>query len=459
MDYNQLSHLVELAKKGKFEAYEKIYSALYKLVYYTVYRITKNDQDTDDVVQETFTKLFINLKTLNNSRAVISYVNKIAYHTALTTIDKSHKNILIDEFADNELEPLEQNTSFLPAEYLESAEKRTHVLEAIDDLNEIQRMTILMFYYEELSIKQIAEIMKTNEDTVSKRLSRARAALKGKLIRYQLMGGVFAFMNKDILTRILQDDAEKFLSERAATQAHNWTQLQGTLSEIGVMEAVGPIGNIQSLAGNATTLAPILRPVAAAIAVAVIAGAGVFVLKDTPKPIEDILSAITDIQTPLAGATGENDSVIIPASPPRDGMSITAPPTVIPNDTPTGGGPTLSGESDIPPLSGDGESATPDSPDNPDTGQKPDEPWISTTDLPVTLEHTVLTYHAGEHPTTETIIAQLGVTAEIEIAEIRLGMLDKIDFDRAGDYGIHIYVTAMSGERLPARAAFIQIID
>ena len=84
----------------------------------------------------------------------------------------------------------EENENFLPEEYALNADKRKLVLEITRKVcTDVQYQTILLYYFSELSIAEIAEIMECLEGTVKNRLSVARQKIKEGVLRYEKKSG------------------------------------------------------------------------------------------------------------------------------------------------------------------------------------------------------------------------------------------------------------------------------
>ncbi|MCL2840886.1 MAG: sigma-70 family RNA polymerase sigma factor [Defluviitaleaceae bacterium] len=208
MDYQMLASLVELAKQGDYEAFAQVYEALSKPVYYASLRITKNEEDAHDVVQETMITLYKHLYTLEDSKAVVAYVNRVAYHHCMHILRKKKH---IDDYVEPDMKNMvSEDEEFLPETYLETKEQRNYLVAYIDALSEPYRIVILMFYYSGFSISQIAKTLGVNEGTVKTRLSRARATLKKKLDADKK--DLRCIVPIPVLTRVLQAHADEIFT-------------------------------------------------------------------------------------------------------------------------------------------------------------------------------------------------------------------------------------------------------
>jgi len=213
LNYNAIANLMEQAKQGYDGAFEGIYKELSRSVYYFALRIVKNQEDAEDVLQETMAALHKNLHSIKNSQAVVAYVNQIAYNQCLRILGKKKPSQTEDE-GDFDIQDIaDDDEEFIPEEYVERQETRAYIISLIDQLSEPLRFVIMLFYYNGLSISQIAETLKVNEGTVKTRLSRARAILKKKLESDEK--GLKCIVPIPILSLILQANASEVFAAEA----------------------------------------------------------------------------------------------------------------------------------------------------------------------------------------------------------------------------------------------------
>ncbi|MFV0401502.1 MAG: RNA polymerase sigma factor [Oscillospiraceae bacterium] len=175
----ELAKLVEQAAQGDADAFARLYALFVQDIYYLGLRITKNETDAADVVQETMISFYKQLGSLGDVRYLRSYVNKIAYRSAIRFINNQKGDIPPEEDA---LEKMPNQTrEFIPEDYLEDTEKRRYIVELVDQLSEGQRSVVTLFYFNDLPIREIAKILEIKESVVRSRLFRAREELRQRL--------------------------------------------------------------------------------------------------------------------------------------------------------------------------------------------------------------------------------------------------------------------------------------
>lgn len=137
-----------------------------KAMYYLAFSIVKNEADAAEVISEAIFRAYKNLDTLKNIQAFKPWILRIVHNTAVEFIRKNSKTISFDE-----VEPIsESNENKFTASL--------SVKEAVKSLKQPYRTVIVLYYYEDLSILQIAKITNATTVTVKQRLSRARKQLR-----------------------------------------------------------------------------------------------------------------------------------------------------------------------------------------------------------------------------------------------------------------------------------------
>lgn len=128
-------------------------------LYWTIRRIVHFHEDADDVLQNTFVKVWQKLDQFQWQSAIYTWMHKIAVNESLLHLRKQKKQFV--DFNDDEKNTLEQR---LTADPLFNGDKAEIELQkAIDDLPEKQRLVFLYRYYEEMSYEQISEILETSK--------------------------------------------------------------------------------------------------------------------------------------------------------------------------------------------------------------------------------------------------------------------------------------------------------
>jgi RNA polymerase sigma factor (sigma-70 family) len=147
-----------LNPKTQNEAFEKLLLAYQKPLYNHIRNITLNHDDTDDVLQNTFIKVFQNLKKFKRESKLFSWMYRIATNEALTFLNqKAKKEGISSETLQNKtIDNLKSDC------YFDGNEIQIKLQKAIVTLPEKQQLVFKMKYFEELKYEQISEILGTS---------------------------------------------------------------------------------------------------------------------------------------------------------------------------------------------------------------------------------------------------------------------------------------------------------
>ncbi len=172
--------LINRIKQSDNSAIMEFYNKFYKEVYYVCYKITENEKDAEDVAQETLIKAIDKIDTLKNPEGLSAWLRTIANNLSINYLKKNRKFDIVDNSEDMGEEIFEENriAKKTPEDIVADKEVTDILTNMINRLPREQRITIFMFYYEELSVKEIAEIMDCSEATVRSRINYARKALR-----------------------------------------------------------------------------------------------------------------------------------------------------------------------------------------------------------------------------------------------------------------------------------------
>jgi len=179
------SELIKRALGGDQHAYAAILDRYRGPISTLIFRMVKNREETEDLVQEAFIKAFNSLASFNEQYAFSTWLYKIAVNNCIDHFRKKRLRVFsIDkpiESKDGELQRELPDTTSAADRHLLNEEKTTLIQDAIDSLPEKYRMSIILRHTEEKSYEEIAEIMQIPLGTVKARIFRAREMLKKKL--------------------------------------------------------------------------------------------------------------------------------------------------------------------------------------------------------------------------------------------------------------------------------------
>ncbi len=205
---------VKLALNGEERGFGYLYEQTYKSKLYLSLQYMKNETDAEDVLQDAYVRAFTNLSSLKNPEHFSSWLGQIVANTAKNALQKKNPILFADvtpDGSEEDFEPEIEDTSIenQPELSYTREETRQMVQEMIDSLSDEQRVSILMYYMDDLSIKEIAEALNCSENTVKSRLNYGRKNLKAKAEDMQKKGyKLYSFAPLLLLLLLLHNDAE-----------------------------------------------------------------------------------------------------------------------------------------------------------------------------------------------------------------------------------------------------------
>ena len=183
-----ISHLVEKIKKGDNKSFEKLYKLTEREVWFTCISFLKNETTAQDIMQETYITAFLKIQSLEKSSQIRSWLNRIAVNKCKNYLKGKGEIQLDDEIFENQ-EIVDERIS-IPEEYISDKAKREIILSIMQEvLSDVQYQTVIMHYFNEMTVDEIAEVFECSRGTVLSRLNYSRAKMKTAIEDYENKSG------------------------------------------------------------------------------------------------------------------------------------------------------------------------------------------------------------------------------------------------------------------------------
>ncbi|MDQ3077152.1 MAG: sigma-70 family RNA polymerase sigma factor [bacterium] len=171
MEYNE-KELIESSQNGNSQAYGQLYDRHIKTIYNFIYYKTRHKETAEDLTSQTFYKALRHMSSVDSSRSFLSWLYKIAHNTVLDhyRVKKNLENI--DDFYD-----LDDGQESVEIE-IDDREEAKKVKKYLDKLSAIERDIVIMRVWQELSYKEIAEIVGKTEASCKMMYSRSLKKLR-----------------------------------------------------------------------------------------------------------------------------------------------------------------------------------------------------------------------------------------------------------------------------------------
>jgi len=161
--------------EGDSSCYTHLVNRYKNLVYSIVLRMLKNEDDAHEVAQDVFVKVYTSLASFKGEAKFSTWIYKIAYHKCLDALKKKKRDfdtVSIDATYEIGLDEVENGL-----EQLETAERKEIINKAILSLKEDYAAILTLYYFQELSLKEITKVVGGTLDNVKIKLYRGRKML------------------------------------------------------------------------------------------------------------------------------------------------------------------------------------------------------------------------------------------------------------------------------------------
>ncbi|MEO1784229.1 sigma-70 family RNA polymerase sigma factor [Thermodesulfobium sp. 4217-1] len=182
------SDLILKIKSGDQVAFRDLYNKYSSYIYTLSYRLSGSAEEAKDLVQEFFIRFYNSVDKFDTNYPFIPWSKKVLTNLYIDKkrVKKEYTSFedLTSEDDDRSFDPVDE--SMLPEDMVVRYENKEAVEKALLKIPEIYRVAIVLFYQEDLSIKEISNILSVDEGTVKMRISRGRKKLYKELSDYEL---------------------------------------------------------------------------------------------------------------------------------------------------------------------------------------------------------------------------------------------------------------------------------
>ena len=299
MEQEKLKELIQKSIQGDRAAQEALVLAVQNKVYYHCKKMLKKEEDAQDATQDVLIAMLTGLDKLREPAAFWGWVNGITANRCRHLLSAPHKEWQIpeDEEGGSLLDSVENlDETLVPETALDNEETRRMILDLVDDLPPEQRMCVLFYYYDEMSVKDIAQAMGTSEGTVKSRLNYARKSIKAGVEEHERKGvklyGVSPIL---LLLYFLRREAESTVLDgtTAAAMAGEALAQAGSAVSGAAATAGGTAAGVSAGTGAAAGIS--VKVVAAVLAGAVVIGGTAVGLASLSSQTEPAASSSPEI--------------------------------------------------------------------------------------------------------------------------------------------------------------------
>lgn len=265
MEKDDIKKLVLQAAQGNKAAFGALYEETGRTVYFSCLKLLGDPQLAEDITQETYLTALQKLGTLAQPENFPAWVNRIGInlckmHFRNNAAPEDNLEEIIEEIPDEGL---------IPEEYVSNDAKRKIIMDIIDTvLTEEQRRSVILYYFDMLTVPEIAEVMNCTTGTVTSRLSAARKKIKEAVLIYEENNNdrLHAAVPVFILSKLLNKEASN-------TVLPKLTVFTGSASAANAVP--DSVTSTKTISGGKVMFSTVKAKVIAGVCAAAVVGGGI----------------------------------------------------------------------------------------------------------------------------------------------------------------------------------------
>ena len=265
MEKDDIKKLVLQAAQGNKAAFGALYEETGRTVYFSCLKLLGDPQLAEDITQETYLTALQKLGTLAQPENFPAWVNRIGInlckmHFRNNDAPEDNSEEIIEEIPDEGL---------IPEEYVSNDAKRKIIMDIIDTvLTEEQRRSVILYYFDMLTVPEIAEVMNCTTGTVTSRLSAARKKIKEAVLIYEENNNdrLHAAVPVFILSKLLNKEASN-------TVLPKLTVFTGSASAANAVP--DSVTSTKTISGGKVMFSTVKAKVIAGVCAAAVVGGGI----------------------------------------------------------------------------------------------------------------------------------------------------------------------------------------
>ena len=286
-----ISHLVEKIKKGDNKSFEKLYKLTEREVWFTCISFLKNETTAQDIMQETYITAFLKIQSLEKSSQIRSWLNRIAVNKCKNYLKGKGEIQLDDEIFENQA--IVDERISIPEEYISDKAKREIILSIMQEvLSDVQYQTVVMHYFNEMTVDEIAEVFECSRGTVLSRLNYSRAKMKTAIEDYENKSGdkLHGVVVVPFFTTIFKEEAKSLAVPNITIKLPNGQTLATSATKGIATGAKSTVSSIVKATATATVKTKVIAVVCGATILAGTSAVGISILagcnaeKEPTKP-------------------------------------------------------------------------------------------------------------------------------------------------------------------------------
>ncbi|PCJ95017.1 MAG: RNA polymerase [Flavobacteriaceae bacterium] len=160
---------------GDTNAYAVLVDRYKDLVFTLAMKMLKSREEAEEIAQDTFLKAYRNLSSFKGDSKFSTWIYRITYNTCLDRLKKQkrqQRTVAIDTFTENEIKTLDN-----ALDIMEQKERKQVIQDCLQLLSKDNAILLTLFYFEELTLREISKIMGGTVNNLKVKLYRGRKQL------------------------------------------------------------------------------------------------------------------------------------------------------------------------------------------------------------------------------------------------------------------------------------------
>ncbi len=324
-DTKKIDELAKKVKKGNKKAFEELYKMTSPKAYFVALQICNDKQEAEDILQESYITALNKISSLERTESFMSWFNRIVANKSKDFLRKKNPELFSEEDG-WVLEGQEDETEeFSPESNVDKEELRTAVMDTVQELNVEKRTCIMMRYFNDMSVNEIAQAMEVPVSTVKNRLFDARKELKALFAKKGITAaysvapfGVISWAYEAAFENV----AQSFDGSALAAKIFSGIAVAGTAASAA---AAGSAATGTGIFAKAVTATTIKKVVSGLIVAGVITGSTVGITSVVKNKKENSLPTTSYTETVDDSSVSEDVNSVINVVQPDAPQEDTAP--------------------------------------------------------------------------------------------------------------------------------------
>ena len=183
-----LARALEELKAGNEAGFQEVYSQTYKYVYHRAKYMTDNEEDALDLIQDVYIALYKDAKKIKSNESLYGWLKTVIFRQGLKLAEKKSKTGVIVEKEEQFFHSIADDTQETEEDFVRQEDVEI-IKRCIQKLPEEQKVVLLAYYYDNMKVDEIAEILGISPGTVKSRLHFARKKLKDIILEQEKKQG------------------------------------------------------------------------------------------------------------------------------------------------------------------------------------------------------------------------------------------------------------------------------